>query len=280
MKKAGNKLTVTIIGAAGTAGSLVTDKLLKRDYNLLFCEKGDGIAKLHERGLIATGIEEAVPASDVVIMTVPDARIGEISKNVVPMMKKDATMILLDPAAAYAGELALRDDCTFIVTHPCHPPLFGEQDTPEARKDFFGGIAEQDIVIALLQGKEENLQKAEKICVEIFAPVAKCHRITIDQMVILEPIAAEVVAGSAAYLMKEALDESVKHGVPEEAAEAFMLGHIRIILAILFRKSSHQISDAAKVAIQHGYNRIFKADWREIFKPKEIEETVHEILHP
>lgn len=280
MKKAGNKLTVTIIGAAGTAGSLVTDKLLKRDYNLLFCEKGDGIAKLRERGLIATGIEEAVPASDVVIMTVPDARIGEISKNVVPMMKKDATMILLDPAAAYAGELALRDDCTFIVTHPCHPPLFGEQDTPEARKDFFGGIAEQDIVIALLQGKEENLQKAEKICVEIFAPVAKCHRITIDQMVILEPIAAEVVAGSAAYLMKEALDESVKHGVPEEAAEAFMLGHIRIILAILFRKSSHQISDAAKVAIQHGYNRIFKADWREIFKPKEIEETVHEILHP
>jgi len=213
-------------------------------------------------------------------MTVPDAKIGEISKRIVPMMKKDRTMVLLDPAAAYMGELALRDDCSFIITHPCHPALFAEQDTPKARQDFFGGIAKQDIVIALLQGKEENFRKAKEICIDIFAPVAKCHRITVDQMATLEPIAAEVVAASAAYLMKEAFDEAVKHGVPEEAARSFMLGHTRIILAILFGTTSHQISDAAKVAIQYGYNRIFKPDWKEMFEYSEMKEIVHKMLHP
>jgi ketol-acid reductoisomerase len=279
-KKTANKLTITIIGAAGTAGSLVTEKLLKRNYNLLFCEKGEGTAKLRERGLAVTDIEEAVPKSDVIIMTVPDARIGEISEHIVPMMKNDRTMILLDPAAAYMRELALRDDCSFVIAHPCHPALFAEQDTPEARQDFFGGIAKQDIVIALLQGKEQNFRKAKEICTEIFAPVAKCHRITVDQMATLEPIAAEVVAASAAYLMKEAFDEAVKHGVPEEAARSFMLGHTRIILAIFFGTTKHQISDAAKVAIQYGYNRIFKPDWKEMFEYNEMKEIVHQMLHP
>ncbi|MDH5440170.1 MAG: oxidoreductase [Candidatus Bathyarchaeota archaeon] len=279
-KKTENKLTITIIGAAGTAGSTVTDRLLKRNYDLLFCEKGEGTARLQERGLTVTNIEEAVPKSDIVIMTVPDAKIGEISKHIVPTMKTDRTMILLDPAAAYIGELALRDDCSFVIAHPCHPALFAEQDTPEARQDFFGGIAKQDIVIALLQGKEENFRKAEEICIEIFSPIAKCHRITVDQMTTLEPIAAEVVAASAAYLMKEAFDEAVKHGVPEEAARSFMLGHTRIILAIFFGTTSHQISDAAKVAIQYGYNRIFKPDWKEMFESGEMKEIVHEMLHP
>jgi len=279
-KKTAKKTTITIIGAAGTAGSLVTDRLSKRNYDLLFCEKGEGIARLRERGLTVTEIEEAVPKSDVVIMTVPDARIGEISKHIVPMMKKDRTMILLDPAAAYMGELALRDDCSFVIAHPCHPALFAERDTPEARQDFFGGTAKQDIVIALLQGKEENIRKAKDICTEIFAPVAKCHRITVDQMATLEPIASEVVAASAAYLMKEAFDEAVKHGVPEEAARSFMLGHTRIILAIFFGTTTHQISDAAKVAIQYGYNRIFRPDWKEMFESGEMKEIVHEMLHP
>ena len=280
MKRDEDKLTITIIGAGGTAGSRVTEMLLKGDYNLLFCEKGEGIARLRKRGLVNTKLEEAVPVSDVVIMTVPDAKIGEVSKIVVPMMKKDATMILLDPAAAYVGELVLREDCTFVIAHPCHPPLFGEQETPEARKDFFGGIAKQDIVIALLQGNREKFKTAEQICIEIFAPVAHCYEVTVDQMAILEPLAAEVVAGAAAYLMKEAFDEAVKKGVPEAAAKSFMLGHIRILLAILFGISSHQMSEAAKAAVRYGYNRIFKPGWKDIFKPEELKEIVHEILHP
>jgi len=279
MEKHGNKPNVAIIGAGGTAGSHITDKLLKKDYSLFLVEKGEGIARLRERGLPSTKLEEAVPESDIVIMAIPDAKIGEVSRNVVPMMKKDAIMILPDPSAAYAGEITLRDDCTFVITHPCHPTLFGEQDTPEARKDFFGGIAKQDIVIALLHGREENFKKAKKVCMEMFGPVINCHRITVEQMVILEPVAAEVVAGSAVSLIREAFDEAVKHGVPKEAARAFMLGHIQILLAILFGEVSHQISTAARIAIESGYNRVLRPDWKEVFKPEVIREIVNEMLH-
>jgi len=99
-------------------------------------------------------------------------------------------------------------------------------------------------------------------------------------MVILEPAAAEVVAGSAAYPMKEALDEAAKRGVSEEAARAFMLGHIQIPLAILFGEVSHQRSDAAKIAIEYGQHRIFRSDWKDVSKPVAITEIAHKMLHP
>jgi len=274
------KLIIAIIGAGGTAGSKVTEKILHvENYDLRLCEKGEGVTKLKKMGLTPTEIERAVPESDVVIMTVPDSKIEEVTKNVVPMMKRGATMILLDPAAAYLREVTLRDDCTFVVAHPCHPPLFGEQETAEAYNDFFGGIAKQDIVIALLHGHEENFKTAEKICMDSFAPVERCHRITVDQMAILEPMAAEIVAGSAAALMKEALEEAVRHGVPEEAARAFMLGHMSIILAIFFGKTEHKISEAATGAIKYGRGRIFKEDWQEIFRNGEMRKIIHDILH-
>jgi len=233
-------LTITIIGAGGVAGSKVTEKLLKGNYNVFLCEKGEGIRKLRERGLTTTSIEEAVPKSDIVIMTVPDNKIGEVSEKVVPLMKSNATLILLDPAAAYIGE----------------------------------------IVIALLRGEEEKFEVAEKLCREIFTPVSKCHRVTVEQMAILEPIASEVAAGAAAYLMKEAFDEAVRLGVPEEAAQAFMLGHIRMLLAILFGMSSHKVSEAARSAINYGCNRIFKPDWKQIFESEEMKRIISEILHP
>lgn len=221
-----------------------------------------------------------ITESDIIIMALPDSKLGQISKTVVPLMKIDSTMITLDPAAAYAGELEVKDNCTFVVTHPCHPPLFGDQDTPEARADLFGGIAaKQDIVIALFQGKEENFLIAEQICKEMFAPVVKCHRITVEQMAILEPAAAEVVVASAACLMKEALDEVVKLGVPEEAAKSFLLGHTQIPLAIVF-KNSNPFSDAAKIAIKYGFENIYKPDWKKIFKPEAVKEVLHKMLHP
>jgi hypothetical protein len=225
-------------------------------------------------------MEEAVPVSDVVIMAVPDALLGKISHDVVPHMKEGATFILLDPAAAYAEEIALRDDCTFVVTHPCHPQLFVEQETPEAREDMFGGVAaKQDIVVALLQGDEHRFHKAIDLCTRMFAPVVKAHRVTVEQMAILEPAMAEVVGASCVTLLKEALDEAVRRGVPEEAARAFMLGHVRIELAILF-KSSNPFSDAAYRAIRYGKEKIFKKNWKEVFEEKSIREVLEKMLHP
>ncbi|MEM2841950.1 MAG: phosphogluconate dehydrogenase C-terminal domain-containing protein [Thermoproteota archaeon] len=278
-----NRMKVSIIGAAGKMGTRITNNLLKRGdrYELFLCEKGEGAIKLRKRGLKNINVEDAVTKSDIVIMAVPDSKIGEISERIVPLMNKNAMLILLDPAAAYAGELTLRDDCTFIVVHPCHPPLFGEQETPEAREDLFGGIAaKQDIVIALVKGDEVLFRVAEQICIDMFAPVVKCHKITLEQMVLLEPAAAEVVVAAAACIMKEALDEVMRRGVPEEAARAFILGHTQIPLAIVFGKVSSPFSDAAKIAIRHGYEKVFRREWKEVFKPEIIREVIHDMLHP
>ena len=68
--------------------------------------------------------ETAVPRSDIVILAVPDTMIKMVSVEIVKMMTPGSTLIILDPAAAVARELALRDDCTFVVTHPCHPSYF------------------------------------------------------------------------------------------------------------------------------------------------------------
>lgn len=276
------KINVLVIGAGGKMGCRITDNLLKTGHNLYFCENSEaGINRLMERGVQTTAMEAAAGISDIIILAVPDVKIHEVSRLVVPLLKQDAALILLDPAAAYAKELMMREDCTFVVTHPCHPELFYEQKTEEAKKDFFGGIAaEQDIVIALAQGKESLLKRAEEICIQMFSPVKKCHRITVEQMALLEPAAAEVVIAAAATLMKEALDEVVNRGVPEEAAKAFLLGHTQIPLAIAFRVIPSPFSDGAKIAINIGYEKVFKETWKEVFEPETVQETVHRMLHP
>ena len=63
----------------------------------------------------------ALAKSDVVVFAVPDTLIGKLSAEYVPQLKAGTGFIILDPAAAVARELTLRDDCTFAVAHPCHP---------------------------------------------------------------------------------------------------------------------------------------------------------------
>ncbi|NBD26912.1 phosphogluconate dehydrogenase C-terminal domain-containing protein [Paenibacillus glycinis] len=273
-------IQIAILGAGGKMGCRITDNLRKTDYGLLLVEQADsGKARLAERGLSVTSNEEALAAADVVIFAVPDAVIGPLSQAIVPGLKPDTTVILLDPAAAYAQQVALRDDCHFVVTHPCHPALFEEQDSPEARQDMFGGIAaKQDIVIALQQGTEEKLAQAERICIAMFAPVTQCHRITVEHMALLEPAAAEVVAAAAACIMKEAMDEVIRMGVPAAAARSFMLGHIQIPLAIAFN-NVNPFSDAAKIAIEYGFEKIFKPDWKQVFTKESLDEVLRLMLH-
>ncbi len=274
--------TITVVGAGGKMGGRATDNLRKLPYTLLLCEKHDAAAqRVRDKGLAVTPADKAVPASDFVIFAVPDARMAGVTREIVPLMKKGATAILLDPAAAYNGEVHLRPDCAFVVTHPCHPPLFGEQETPEARKDFFGGIlARQDIVVALHRGSDRDYAAAEKVCREMFAPVVKAHRITVEQMAILEPAMAEVVGAAAATLIRQAMDQAIALGVPPEAARSFMLGHTQIPLAIVFGEIGSPFSDAAKIAVKIGFEKVIKPDWREVFKPEVIRSTIHRMLHP
>jgi D-apionate oxidoisomerase len=279
---------VALIGAGGKMGSRVTDNFLrmsdadKRRYDVMYCEKAEsGIERLKGKGLSVTPSEQAVPGADLIVLAVPDALIGVISGALVPLAKPGATVVFLDPAAAALGEVAMRDDLNYVACHPCHPPMFFEQPTPEARADFFGGIAAtQDIVIALVQGSEAAFESANNLCIAMFAPVRDAHRITVEQMAVLEPAMAEVVAASAACLMKDAMDEAVKAGVPREAAHAFMMGHAQIALAIAFGAQPSPFSDAAKVAIRWGSEMIFKPDWRKVFEPDQIKAVLQEMIHP
>jgi hypothetical protein len=113
-------------------------------------------------GLTVTATGDAMAAADFVVMAVPDALIGVIARQLVPQMKQGGTLIMLDAAAAYIGELPEREGITQMITHPCHPPFFTEQATPEARQDYFGGTAVQDIIVSLIGGSEESFARGRK----------------------------------------------------------------------------------------------------------------------
>jgi D-apionate oxidoisomerase len=273
---------VAIIGAGGKMGTRVSVNLAGHDYRLTYSERGAaGLARLEAQGVQNTDPLQAAAAADIIVLAVPDARIEAVSAELVPVAKPGATVLMLDPAAAAAGVVAMRADLGYVVCHPCHPALFGQQATDEARRDLFGGIAAvQDIVIALLQGTEEAFAQAEQLCRRVFAPVGTAHRITVEQMAILEPAMAEVVAASAAVLIGEALAEAVRRGVPPEAARAFMLGHVQVPLAIVLGVTDAPFSDAAKIAVAYGQEMIYRPDWRQVFEPERVREAIHRMLHP
>lgn len=271
---------IALIGAGGKMGRRIIPNLIKYGYDFVGCEKDRaGLDELTALGVKAWVTEDAVPAADTVVFALPDAALPNLSARLVPLLKTGATVITLDPAAAYAGRLTLRDDCTFVVTHPCHPPIFGERNTPEEKADLFGGTAAvQDIVIALLQGEESKFIEADELCKSMFSPVRESFRITVEQMAVLEPAAAEVVIALCATVMKEAIEEAVLCGVPRPAAESFLLGHIQIPLAIVL-KSSNPFSDAAMIAVDYGRRHVLRDDWKDVFKRENIQEVLREMLH-
>jgi D-apionate oxidoisomerase len=275
--------TVAVIGAGGKMGTRLVNNLRRCEQYVLLCaEHGEaGLARLQAAGIEPVSPQQAAARADLIVLAVPDARMLSVTTELLPHARAGAIALLLDPAAAAAQEVFLRDDLHYLVCHPCHPALFSEQPSEEARRDFFGGIAGvQDIVIALMHGPEEAFAQGEALCLAAFAPVSKAHRITVEQMAILEPTMAEVVAASAAALMREALEAAVEAGVPREAATAFMLGHIQVPLGIYFGAIPSPLSEAAKVAVRWGTERVIQPDWRRVFAPEEVKAVIREMLHP
>jgi len=130
-----------------------------------------------------------------------------------------------------------------------------------------------------MQGPEDAYARAEALCRVMFKPVRNAHRLTVEQIALLEPAMAEVVAATAAVLMKDALEEAVKRGVPRAAAESFMLGHAQIPLAIVFGAIPSPFSDGAKVAIKWGTERVIRPDWRKVFEPEQVRAVIERMLH-
>lgn len=260
-------MKIALMGAGGKMGCRLTDNLMTHPdkYDMAYVEVSEeGIANLAKRGLSATPEDEALADADAVILALPDRLIGKITASIVPKMKAGAMMISLDPAAAYAEVIPIRDDLTYFVSHPCHPPLFNDEVTEEARTDWFGGVkAKHHIVSALHRGPEEDWAKGDMIARDMYAPVMENYRITVEQMAILEPALVETFAAACITAIKEAYDEAIKMGVPEDAAWAFLSGHVRIEFAIIFGMAGFPFSDGAKLAVQKAQDKIFKPDWKE-----------------
>jgi ketol-acid reductoisomerase len=264
--------TVALFGAAGKMGARIADKLRDDpEYRMLYVEAGEaGLARLQAEGLAPTPKDEAVREADVVILAIPDVLIGPVSTDIVPSLQPGAMVVCLDPAAPYAGELPAREDVTYFVVHPCHPPLVSDERDPETHMDFFGGTAQQNIVCALMQGPEADYGKGEHLARKMFAPVRRAHRITVEQMALLEPAMAETVVLTCMVVIKEAMEEAVRRGVPGEAALDFLLGHMKVNVGILFGYVDAEFSDGAKLAVQRAMQRIIQPDWREVFEPQNV----------
>lgn len=258
--------TIALLGAGGKIGYRLTQKFMSTDFEMFYLEVSPpAIEALRIIGVETTPQDAALAAADAAILAVPDHLIGRIATDIVPRMKSGAMVVCLDAAAPYAGQLPTRDDISYFVVHPCHPPLFSDETDPEAREDHFGGDkARQHIVCALMQGPEEGYATGEMLARIMFGPVMKAHRVTVEQMALLEPGLVESVSATCLSVVREALQEVIEMGVPAEAAHDFLLGHFNVTIAMLFGFIDDELSDGAKLAVQRAKESMFRSDWKRI----------------
>ena len=273
-------VTIALFGAAGKIGTRISAKLREdRGLRTVYVEATEaGLARLREAGLTPSPAEEAIRQADTVILAIPDTLIGKVAGDIVPQLNSGTLVILLDPAAPHGGELPERGDIAYLVVHPCHPPIVSDEVEPEARKDFWGGTARQNLVCALIQGTEDDYTRGERIARAMFAPIINVHRITVEQMAVLEPAMAETVILTCMVVMREAIEEAIQRGVPRQVAYDFALGHMRVNLGILFGYTDAEVSAGAKLAVGRAKQSVFQSDWKEVFEPANVMEQVRAIV--
>ncbi|WP_137155069.1 phosphogluconate dehydrogenase C-terminal domain-containing protein [Rhizobium sp. FKL33] len=271
---------IALFGAGGKMGCRLAKNLKGSRFDVRHVEVSDaGKARLaNELGVTAVDADAALGGADVVILAVPDTAIGKVAHSISDKLKPGVMVVVLDAAAPFAGHLPERADLTYFVTHPCHPPIFNDETDMAAKKDHFGGVhAKQHIVSALMQGPESEYALGEEIAKTIWAPVMRSHRVTVEQMALLEPGLSETVCASLLVVMKEAMDECVRRGVPKEAARDFLLGHMNVLGAVIFEETPGVFSDACNKAIEFGKPVLMKDDWLRVFEPEEIAASIQRI---
>lgn len=275
---------IALLGAGGKMGVRLAANLQGSAYQVDHVEVSEaGRERLREAvGVGCVGRDAALAAADIVLMAVPDKLIGRIAREIVDDLRPGTMIIMLDAAAPHAGELPARPDVSYFVTHPCHPPIFNDETDDAAKRDFFGGVhAKQNIVCALMQGPEEHYALGEAIARTIYKPVMRAHRCTVEHIAILEPALSETVGATLSLALREATDEAVRRGVPRQAAEDFILGHLTIELAIAFGVFPEgRFSDGALKAIESARSVIFRDGWLEtVFAPEAVRKSVEEICN-
>jgi len=274
-------MNITLLGAGGKMGGRLTANLRPRsEYAIDDDEVSEtGRKRLAEQQIQVTNLPDAIARAEVVILAVPDVAIGKLTHEIVPQLRPGTMVFGLDPAAAYAEAMPIRPDLTYFIAHPCHPPLFTDREPANSESDWFGGrgTLPQSVVCALHHGPETDYAVGEKLASAMFAPILRMHRITVEQMAILEPAVVESTMLTCVMIMKQAMEEAVKFGIPEQAVLDFCLGHIRTELAIVFGFAGFPVSDGAKQAVQQNMSRIFRDNWREVISLPALRESVRDI---
>lgn len=272
---------LALFGAGGKMGvRLATNLAISSAFNVRHVEVSEeGRKRLKDAvNVDCVDVPVALDGADVVVLAVPDTVIGKVAHGINDQVRSGAMVICLDAAAPFAGHLPARDDITYFVTHPCHPPIFNDETEPAARRDYFGGsAARQSIVSALMQGPESDFELGESVGKTIYAPVARSHRVTVEQMALLEPGLSETVCASLLVVMREAMDEVVRRGVPEMAARDFLLGHMNILAAVIFNQVDGAFSDACNKAIENGKPMLMRDDWKKVFDSDQIAASIERI---
>jgi len=272
--------TIALFGAGGKMGARLSKNLQGSAYAVRHVEPSEGGRNRlrQELGIECVSADAALQGAQVVILAVPDTLIGRLATEISPKLEPGTMVMTLDAAAPFAGHLPDRPDLTYFVAHPCHPPIFNDETTSEARRDFFGGAhARQSIVSALMQGPDEAFELGEAIAKVIYQPILRSHRLTVEQMALLEPGLSETVCATLLDVMREAMDEVVARGVPAEAARDFLLGHMTILGAVIFKEIPGQFSDACNKAISFGKPRLMRDDWKKVFDRAEIADSIQRI---
>jgi D-apionate oxidoisomerase len=273
-------VSVALFGAGGKMGYRLATNFRGSPYEVRHVEVSDAGRKRLKDDLAVetTSVDEALAAVDAVILAVPDTHIGKVAAGIENKLKSGTMVIVLDAAAPAAGHLPARPDLTYFITHPCHPPLFNDETDMAAKKDYFGGVkAKQHIVSALMQGPEADYARGEAIAKTIWAPVMRSHRVTVEQLAMLEPALAETMCASLLDVMREGVDEVVRRGVDRQAALDFLLGHINVLASVIFGEREGAFSDACNKAIEFGKPVLMREDWKRIFEPDEIAASIRRI---
>jgi hypothetical protein len=272
--------SIALFGAGGKMGVRLSKNLQGSAYEVRHVEVGEvGRQRLRdELGVACCSVDDALKDVDVVILAVPDSLIGKLAAEIAPKLKAGTMVMTLDAAAPFAGHLPKRPDLVYFVAHPCHPSIFHPRVHLEGDPDYFGGVkAPQSIVNALMQGPDDAYALGEDIAKTIYQPVLRSYRVTVEQMALLEPGLSETVCATLLDVMREAMDEVVSRGVPADAARDFLLGHMTILSAVIFKQIPGQFSDACNKAITFGKPRLMRDDWKQIFDHQEIADSIERI---
>jgi hypothetical protein len=271
--------SITLIGAGGKMGCRLIDNFVKTAYDVRYLEiSPKGIENVRARGVELSTPEAAIPSSDVVILAVPDVVLGAVARDVIPRMKPGALVLTLDPAAPLDGQVPRREDLGCVISHPCHPSVFNWEPSEQAFRDFYGGVsAKQPVVAALMYGTEAHYALGVEVSTAMYAPVSRVHRVTLEQLAMLEPALVETLAQTCMEVVKEGHDRLIAAGVPPDAVRDFVLGHLRIQMAVLFGEVNGTFSDAAYKISKRAKPILFREGWQRIFDLDDVREQVRDI---